>query len=141
MARALQQRGMAMGVFVASMPRWGDFRPQLGGGDDTDREAFLSDIRASIEVAKRLDAKWATVVPGFLDRRIPADIQTARHVDTRRRAPDIVETHGLTLVMAPLNTLVNNHGVFLPTTPQGFDSEERLVGKDGVSTWQGGGCR
>ncbi|WOF44406.1 TIM barrel protein [Sphingopyxis indica] len=120
MARALQQRGMTMGVFVASMPRWGDFRPQLGGGDDTDREAFLSDIRASIEVAKRLDAKWATVVPGFLDRRIPADIQTARIVDTMRRAAEIVEPHGLTLVMEPLNTLVNHPGVFLQTIPQGF---------------------
>src|SRR5687768_10217140 len=27
MARALQQRGMRMGVFVASMPKWGEMRP------------------------------------------------------------------------------------------------------------------
>ena len=68
MARALQQRGMTMGVFVASMPRWAEFRPLLGGNDNGDRDAFLSDIRASIDVARRLDAKWMTVVPGFLDR-------------------------------------------------------------------------
>src|SRR3546814_12881694 len=37
MARALQKRGMTMGGFVASMPRWGDFRPQLGGHADGDR--------------------------------------------------------------------------------------------------------
>ena len=120
MARALQQRGMTMGVFVASMPRWGDFRPQLGGEDDADREAFLADIRTSIDVAKRLDAKWMTVVPGFLDRRLPLEIQTGRVVDTMRRAAEIVAPHGLVMVMEPLNTLVNHPGVFLQTVPQGF---------------------
>src|SRR3546814_20826322 len=37
-----------------------------------------------------------------------------------RRAAEIVEPHGLTLVMEPLNTLVNHPGVFLQTIPQGF---------------------
>ena len=120
MARALQQRGMTMGVFVASMPRWGDFRPQLGGEDDADREAFLADIRASIDVAKRLEARWMTVVPGFLDRKLPLEIQTGRVVETMRRAAEIVEPHGLVMVMEPLNTLVNHPGVFLQTVPQGF---------------------
>ncbi len=120
MARALQQRGMTMGVFVASMPKWADFRPVLGGNDDGDRAGFLADIRASIEVAKRLNAKWMTVVPGFLDRRLPGEIQTGRIIDTMRRAADIVAPHGLVMVMEPLNTLVNHPGVFLQTVPQGF---------------------
>lgn len=120
MARALRQRNMKMGVFVASMPRWADLRPLLGGNDDADRERFLADIRASIAVAKRLDAKWMTVVPGFLDRRLPIDIQAGRIVDTMRRAADIVAPHGLVMVMEPLNTLVDHPGVFLQTVPQGF---------------------
>ena len=70
MAKALERRGMTMGVFVASMPKWGDLRPVLGGNDGGDRDAFLADIRASVEVAKRLNAKWMTVVPGFLVRRV-----------------------------------------------------------------------
>lgn len=120
MARALRQRGMTMGVFVASMPRWSDFRPLLGGDDDADRQAFLADIRASIDVAKRLDARWMTVVPGFMDRKLPLGIQTGRVVDTMRRAAEIVEPHGLVMVMEPLNTLVNHPGIFLRTIPQGF---------------------
>lgn len=120
MARALQQRNMTMGVFVASMPKWADFRPLLGGNDDAEREGFLADIRASIAVAKRLNAKWMTVVPGFLDRKLPVEIQTGRIVDTMRRAADIVQPHGLVMVMEPLNTLVNHPGVFLQTVPQGF---------------------
>ncbi|MDV3456150.1 TIM barrel protein [Sphingomonas sp. HF-S4] len=120
MAKALQQRGMKMGVFVASMPKWVDFRPVLGGNDDGDRQAFLADIRASIDVAKRLDAKWMTVVTGFLDRKLPVEIQTGRIIDTMRRAADIVQPHGLVMVMEPLNTLVNHPGVFMQTIPQGF---------------------
>jgi len=120
MARALQQRNMTMGVFVASMPRWADFRPVLGGNDDGDRQAFLADIRASIDVAKRLNAKWMTVVTGFLDRRLPVEIQTGRIIDTMRRAAEIVAPHGLVMVMEPLNTIVNHPGVFMQTIPQGF---------------------
>ena len=120
MARALRQRGMTMGVFVAGMPKWGEMRPLLGGNDEADREGFLGDIRASIDVAKRLDAKWMTVVPGFLDRRVPIEIQTGRVIDTMRRAAEIIEPHGLVMVMEPLNTLTDHPGVFLQTVPQGF---------------------
>lgn len=120
MARALQQRNMTMGVFVASMPKWADFRPLLGGNDDAEREAFLTDIRASIDVAKRLNAKWMTVVPGFLDRKLPIEIQTGRIIDTMRRAAEIIEPHGLVMVMEPLNTITDHPGVFLQTVSQGY---------------------
>jgi hydroxypyruvate isomerase len=120
MARALQQRGMTMGVFVAGMPRWSQMRPLLGGNDDADRERFLADIRASIDVAKRLDATWMTVVPGFFDRRLPIEIQTGRVIDTMRRAAEICEPHGLVMVMEPLNTITDHPGVFLQTVPQGY---------------------
>jgi hydroxypyruvate isomerase len=120
MARALQQRGMTMGVFVAGMPRWGEMRPLLGGNDNADREGWLAQVRAAVDVARRLDAKWMTVVPGFLDRKLPHEIQTARVIDTMRRAAEIMEPHGLVMVMEPLNTLTDHPGVFLQTVPQGF---------------------
>ena len=65
-------------------------RPLLGGDDDAEREAFLADIRSSIEVAKRLNARHMTVVTGFMDRKLPVDIQTARIIDVMRRAAEIV---------------------------------------------------
>src|SRR3546814_18547332 len=78
MAKALQQRGMTMGVLVASMPKWSQFRPLLGADDGADREAFLADLPAAIEVAKRLTATWLTVVTGLMDPKRPIDLQTAR---------------------------------------------------------------
>jgi hydroxypyruvate isomerase len=120
MARALAQRGMRMGVFVASMPKWAQSRPLLGGNDDGEREAFLVDIRNAVDVAKRLNATQMTVVTGFLDPRVPVDIQTARIIDVMRRAGDIMAPHKLTMVMEPLNTRTNHPGVYMRTIAQGY---------------------
>lgn len=120
MAKALSSRGMTMGVFVAAMPKWSQSRPILGANDGAEREAFLADIRASIDVAKRLNASRVTVVTGFLDPKVPLDIQTARVIDTMRRAGDIVAPHGFALVMEPLNTRTNHPGVYMQSIAQGY---------------------
>lgn len=120
MGRALARHGMTMGVFVASLPRWGDFQPVLGGEDDSGRTAFLKDVRAAVDVARRTGAKWTTIVPGFVDRRVPMDIQTARVIDVMRQAAEIMEPHGIVMVMEPLNTLTDHPGVFLQTIAQGY---------------------
>lgn len=120
MAKALQQRGMTMGVFVASVPKWSQSRPLLGANDGAEREGFLNDIRASIEVAKRLSATRMTVVTGFMDSKVPLDIQTARVIDVMRRAGDIVAPHNIAMVMEPLNTRTNHPGVYMQTVAQGY---------------------
>nr|WP_208403963.1 TIM barrel protein [Sphingomonas insulae] len=120
MAKALRQRNMAMGVFVASMPKWSQSRPLLGANDGAEREAFLADIRASIPVAKRLNATRMTVVTGFMDAKVPHDIQTARVIDVMRRAGDIVAPHGIAMVMEPLNTRTNHPGVYMQSIAQGY---------------------
>ncbi|WP_404337228.1 hydroxypyruvate isomerase family protein [Sphingomonas sp. MMS12-HWE2-04] len=120
MAKALRDRGMTMGVFVASMPKWSQSRPLLGANDGAEREAFLADIRAAIDVAKRLNATRMTVVTGFLDPKVPLDIQTARVIDVMRRAGDIVAPHGIAMVMEPLNTRTNHPGVYMQSIAQGY---------------------
>lgn len=120
MAKALQQRGMTMGVFVASMPKWSQFRPLLGADDGAEREAFLADVRASIAVAKRLNATHMTAVTGFLDRKVPVEIQTGRIIDVMRRAAEILEPHGLAMVMEPLNTRTNHPGVYMQSFAGGY---------------------
>lgn len=120
MAQALRQRGMTMGVIVASMPRWSQFRPILGADDGADREALLADLVPAIDVAKRIDARWLTVVTGFADPKVPADLQTARIIELMRRAGDIAARGGVTLVMEPLNTITNHPNIFMRTIPQGY---------------------
>src|SRR3546814_13991679 len=76
MAKALQQRGMTMGVLVASMPKWSQFRPLLGADDGADREAFLADMPAAIEDAKSLNATRITVVTGLMDTKVRIDLRS-----------------------------------------------------------------
>ena len=59
--------------------------------------------KTSVEVAKRCHAKWITVVPGNYDRTIPEGYQTANVIEAMRRGAEILEPHGLVMVMEPLS--------------------------------------
>jgi hydroxypyruvate isomerase len=114
--RTLDRLHMRMGVFVAHKINWSE--PTLTTADPAKRDAFLGEIRESVDIAKRVGAKWMTVVPGHVDRRPHIDYQTANVVDMLRRAAQILEPHGLIMVLEPLNTLRNHPGMFLTSTPQ-----------------------
>jgi hydroxypyruvate isomerase len=117
-AAAMQRLGMRMGVFVAHTIAWND--ANLTGGDQAKREAFLAEIRGSVEVAKRVNAKWMTVVPGLTDRRLDLQYQTAHLVESLKQASAILEPHGLIMVLEPLNNLRDHPGLFLKEIPQAY---------------------
>ena len=73
--------------------------PGLTTGKEDIRDQFLKEIRESVEVAKRVNATWMTVVPGFTDLRQEHDYQTANVVEALRMASDILEPHGLVMVL------------------------------------------
>ena len=56
MASTMKKRGIEMWVFVAHKIYWD--KPVLTSGNQNSRDEFLDDIKKSIEVAKRVDAKW-----------------------------------------------------------------------------------
>jgi hydroxypyruvate isomerase len=116
--RTLERLGMRMGVFVAHTIDWN--APTLTSSDAGKREAFLKEVGESVEIAKRVNAKWMTVVPGHVDRRPHIDYQTANVVETLKRAVAILEPHGLVMVLEPLNTLRNHPGMFLREAPQAY---------------------
>ena len=116
-SKTLVKRGMKMGVFVAHKIYWD--KPNLSSGDDDYRNDFLNDIRNSIEVAKRVNAKWMTVVPGSLDLRKDISYQTSNVIETLKRASDILEPHNLVMVLEPLN-FRDHPGLFLTESPQAF---------------------
>lgn len=117
-ANTMEQLGMKMGVFVAHKIYWKE--PNLASGDKDKREEFLSQIKESVEVAKRVNAKWMTVVPGHVDLRQDMGYQTANVVESLRRASDILEPHGLIMVLEPLN-FYNHPGLFLKKIAQAYD--------------------
>ncbi|MBT8404290.1 MAG: TIM barrel protein [Gemmatimonadetes bacterium] len=116
-ARAMERLGMRMGVFVAHTIYWRE--PNLASGDEARREEFLAEIRASVDVARRVNATWMTVVPGHVDLRQHIDFQTAHVVESLRRAAEILEPHGLVMVLEPLNPR-DHPGLFLKGIPQAY---------------------
>lgn len=113
-AREMQRLNMTMGVFVAS------FGPDISSGKADAKEAYLNNIRKAVEVAKRVNAKWTTVVPGNLSQNITMDFQLGYVIDVMRAAAEICEPSGLVMVMEPLNHWRDHPGLFLSTTGQGF---------------------
>jgi hydroxypyruvate isomerase len=115
---ALARLNMRMGVFVAHTIDWNE--PGLPSGRAEKIERFLTEVRESVDVAKRVNAKWMTVVPGRVDERRDAGFQTATLIDTLRKASAILEPHGLTMVLEMLNTRINHPGQFFTHTAQGY---------------------
>jgi len=113
----LSNNNMKMGVFVAHKIYWNE--PNLASGDLNKRSEFLNDISNSIEVAKRVNAKWMTVVPGHLDLRKDMNYQTQNVIETLKQASRLLEKHDLTMVLEPLN-FRDHPGLFLTESPQAF---------------------
>jgi hydroxypyruvate isomerase len=117
MATTMADRGIQMGVFVAHTIFWKE--PNLASGREDWREQFLTEIQESVEVAKRVNATWMTVVPGHVDLRSDMGYQTANVVESLRRASDILAPHGLVMVLEPLNPR-DHPGLFLSKMAQAY---------------------
>ena len=116
-AQAMDDLGMTMGVFVASFARGDTF---TGRNKDL-KQKFLDDLKSSVEVAKRVNAKWMTVVPGNYVNNLEWGYQTANCVELLKRGAEVFEPHGLVMVLEPLNWWRDHGGVFLHKIPQAFE--------------------
>ena len=117
MSKTMEKRGLDMGVFVAHTIHWKE--ANLASGDKNKRKEFLDEIKSSVEVAKRINAKWMTVVPGHKDLRLNMSYQAVNVIDSLKYACDILEPHGLVMVLEPLN-FINHPGLFLTESPQAY---------------------
>jgi hydroxypyruvate isomerase len=107
---------MSMGVFVLNFDHW-PVKTSLTSGDKQWRENFLNACREAVECAKRCNGKWITVVPGNYERSLPFDFQTANVIEALRPACEILEPHGLVMV---LEALSDTPDLFLRHSDQTF---------------------
>ena len=113
--KTLDQLGMRMGVFVVD---GGDnWKVSLASGKQEFLDNFVATCKASVEAAKRVNAKWMTVVPGYFERNLPIGVQTGHVIDALKRGAEIFEPHGLTMVLEPLS---DNPDLFLRHADQTY---------------------
>ena len=117
-AKKMKRLGMDMGVFVGHKIYWRE--PNLTSGDKSLQDEFVKNIKESVEVAKRVNATWMTVVPGHVDIKKEMAYQTANVVEALRRACDVLEPHNLVMGLEPLNWWSNHAGQFLSEIPQTY---------------------
>jgi len=113
--KTLGQLGMTMGVFVID---GGDnWKISLATGKAEFEETFVKTCKLAVDAAKRVNAKWMTVVPGYFERTLPMGLQTANVIRALRRGAEILEPHGLIMVLEPLS---DNPDLFLRYSDQTF---------------------
>ncbi len=116
-AKAMHDLGISMGIFVVNPDTaWGN---NLTTGKEDTRNKFLDECKSSVEVAKRMNATWMTVVTGTVEPRMEPGYQTANVIDTLRKASEIFEPHGLVMVLEALNYR-DHPNLFLTKIAQGY---------------------
>jgi hydroxypyruvate isomerase len=86
-----------------------------------DRTAFLAEIQASTEAAQRFETTRLVTLTGNELPGVPREAQHKSIVEGLKRAHDVVAPHGVTLIVEPLNTLVNHQGYYLNHTAEAFE--------------------
>ena len=114
-ARRMAKLGLSMGVFVANA----DFSGQTFIKREN-RDMLVKKLEAAVEVARRVNARWSTVVPDAYDNGIEWDYQTANVIENLKWCADVCEPSGLIMVLEPLNPWANHPGLFLSKIPQAY---------------------
>lgn len=115
LGEAMARLKMQMGVFV--IQTGGNNSDRFTTGKPENRGQFVKACEAAVEVAKRCNAKWMTVVPGGFERRLPIGVQHGHVIDTLRAGAEVLEKHGLVMVLEPLS---DNPDQFLRTSDQTY---------------------
>lgn len=116
-AKEIERLGMTLGPFVL----YADFGQKSFVTRDKDiREMLINRMKEGVEFAKRVNAKWALVVPGRFDEGLEWDYQTANVIENLKFCAGVCEPSGLIIVIEPLNTLRDHPGLFLTKIPQAY---------------------
>jgi len=113
--KTLSDLNMTMGVFVVQ--KGGNMENTLAAGKQEYIDIFLDGCRKAVDVAKRVNAKWMTVVPGGFERKLPIGIQDGNVIEALRRGAEILEPHGLVMVLEPLS---DSPDLYLRTSDQTY---------------------
>jgi len=116
-AQEMDRLGMTLGPFVL----YAEFGKATFVTQDKDfRQSMIQRTQQGVEAAKRANAKWMLIAPGCVGQRMESDYQTANLIDNLRYLTEIVEPHGIVIVLEPLNWWANHPGLFIQKIPHAY---------------------
>jgi hydroxypyruvate isomerase len=101
--RLNDELGLHAAQFSASPKRFSE-----GITDPRRRAEFVEDIRAAVEVARRLNVQKLCVVAGEETEGYSPEEQTRAVIDALKAGAEVVEPAGVTIILEPLNILVDH---------------------------------
>lgn len=84
-------------------------------------DAFVECVKDSVKLAKELEIPNLIVTTGQERKDVSREEQHKNVVSALKEAAPIVERENVTLVLEPLNILVNHKGYYLATSTEGFE--------------------
>lgn len=116
--RAAKDNGLTVTTFCVKTAFSGDVPPLLL---PSGREPFVQAVKDAVQVASRLKCERLIVTTGSDLAGVAHAEQHAACVGAFKAAAPVAEDAGVTLVLEPLNLLVDHAGYFLSTSAEGFE--------------------
>jgi hydroxypyruvate isomerase len=88
--------------------------------DPSHRETFLSDVRKAIVFAQKLELPHVSLTSGLAAAGLSTEQQWASMTEGIKRAADLIAAAKLTLLIEPLNSLVDHPGCYLTSCVEGL---------------------
>ena len=101
---------------------------ETGGAlvDSATRPALTGAVEESLTAAALLDCRTLIVTTGQELPGVERDVQHKSIVDGLKSIAGMIEKAGVTLVLEPLNILVNHKGYYLSTTAEGVEIVDEI---------------
>jgi len=107
--KKMESLGIGLGIFVANPEGW----RTAGLVDPKQREAFLNQLTKAVEYHKVIGNNFCTVITGPELPGVPRGVQRRNVIEGLKQAAEVLGKTELTVVVEPLNHLVNHAGYFL----------------------------
>ncbi|HYM09266.1 MAG TPA: TIM barrel protein [Bryobacterales bacterium] len=91
-----------------------------------DRAGFLADLRRAFVAAQKLECPRIILMSGDNRPGVPHDEQLASIVEGMKRGGELAARENLTLIIEPLNSLVNHPGYFLTSAVEGLQAVKQV---------------
>lgn len=118
LAAALDETGVTLTGFCVD--------PRRSIVDPAQHDEMLQAVRETLAAAKQLGSPPLIVASGFLRGGVSMDEHKVEAVKVLRRAADLAEEAGVTLVLEPLNDRVEHPGMYLVDTTLALDIIEAV---------------
>lgn len=115
--QSVREFGIEVSDIVVNSPA-GD----IGGSlvDPRDKSNYLKRLKETIQVAQTLDCRRMITCTGNTLKGLTKRKQTRNMVSTLREACKLLERQNMTLLLEPLNTIVDHAGYFLDSAKAGL---------------------